>query len=510
MATHTFTGDLGNLVDADLTSPNGTRARAYLNPQGGEVTSGSDTLIGSAELTLDVDDAFSIVAPEGSYYLSVRYWDPVQRQMTDWTSPAFFLDADKDLIAVVEEDAAVFVPTRGAIDHGNVSGTVTLDAAYGMHEMNLTGGTVLAPSGPIGSEMAVKVTQTGTGNNLTLSGAGFEGAGLVIPGSIVFIRYATSGWRAYAVNATDLIPDTTAPTAPSLSVDNSGAFQLVATFSGGTDAVGVTQYRSRIDAGAWSVVASPRVFSGLSPSTAHTIDVQAGDAANNWSTSTSFSGSTAAASIPSGAYDDAVLADSPYQYLSLGDTVGTTVPTHAGSGTETWSAANVTFGAAGVGDGTTSADFNGTTSRITASVAFPGAVSAITVEALVTPDAVNGRREIYGKQIQQWLLCINAGKVEGYTGNTAGFFVTGATTLVVATRYHLAMVYNGTDIRVYVNGALDGTQPRTGTISASGTGTWIGNSNLGLYDGKMAGCAFYLSALSAARILAHAQAAGLA
>lgn len=93
--------------------------------------------------------------------------------------------------------------------------------------------------------------------------------------------------------------DTTAPTAPTLAVDATSQTQLVATVTGGTDAVGVTQRRVRLDGGAWEVltVATTKTYSGLTAGSAHTIDAQAGDAAGNWSTSASWSGSTAAPTI---------------------------------------------------------------------------------------------------------------------------------------------------------------------------------------------------------------------
>ena len=63
--------------------------------------------------------------------------------------------------------------------------------------------------------------------------------------------------------------------------------------------MGVTQRRVRIDGGAWEVltVATTKTFTGLTASSSHTIDAQAGDAAGNWSTSTSWSGSTAAPAV---------------------------------------------------------------------------------------------------------------------------------------------------------------------------------------------------------------------
>ncbi|MBP6526227.1 MAG: hypothetical protein KA249_12550 [Dermatophilaceae bacterium] len=153
----------------------------------------------------------------------------------------------------------------------------------------VSGGTVdLDDTKADGFLVGYKVTAT-----TTIEGVSFA------PGSYIFERDSTAGggWTYRTLDAGDslITPDTTAPTAPTLTVDNSAEDELVATFSGGTDAVGVTQYRTRIDGGAWTVGASPRTFAGLTASTSYTIDAQAGDAAGNWSVSDSWTGSTAAA-----------------------------------------------------------------------------------------------------------------------------------------------------------------------------------------------------------------------
>lgn len=101
--------------------------------------------------------------------------------------------------------------------------------------------------------------------------------------------------------------DNTAPTAPALSVNNSSQTQLVVTVTGGTDAIGVTQRRIRISAGAWEVLIDPvttQTITGLTANTSYTIDAQAGDAAGNWSVSTSWTGSTASASALPDAVSD--------------------------------------------------------------------------------------------------------------------------------------------------------------------------------------------------------------
>lgn len=212
--------------------------------------------------------------------------------------------------------------------------------------------------------------------------------------------------------------------------------------------------------------------------------------------------------IPSGAYDDAVLADSPLTYLPLNDTVGTTAP--VSSGAETWASVGTTFGATGIGDGTTSADMDGSTSVITSSAQVITGLANGSAEAIIVPDTVGGSfREIVGVAIQTFLLAIEGGNITGFLGNTAGNKITGPA-LVAGTRYHVAMTYDGANLKIYVNGGIVGTQARTGSIGTSASALRIGYAGLGRYDGKVAGVALYNSALSAARVLAHAQAAGLA
>lgn len=95
-------------------------------------------------------------------------------------------------------------------------------------------------------------------------------------------------------------PDGTAPTAPSLTVDATSQTQLVATYTGGTDNIAVTQYRVRIDGGVWEVktAAGSHTFGGLGIGTAHTIDAQAGDESGNWSPSTTWAGATSGGPEP--------------------------------------------------------------------------------------------------------------------------------------------------------------------------------------------------------------------
>ena len=99
-------------------------------------------------------------------------------------------------------------------------------------------------------------------------------------------------------------PDTEAPTAPTIGAVEAAHASLRVSYSGGTDNVYVTKYRARAytgttPTGAWTVIESPAAgtvtLTGLTPSTAYTVEVQAGDAAGNWSPSATKQATTAVA-----------------------------------------------------------------------------------------------------------------------------------------------------------------------------------------------------------------------
>jgi hypothetical protein len=104
--------------------------------------------------------------------------------------------------------------------------------------------------------------------------------------------------------------DTTAPTFDGGSVITASsvthaAFDL--SWPAATDAVGVTQYRYRIDAGAWQNTGTTRTasISGKAAGTGYDIEVCAGDAADNWSTALELTVTTLAIKVNPSIYDPA-------------------------------------------------------------------------------------------------------------------------------------------------------------------------------------------------------------
>lgn len=223
-----------------------------------------------------------------------------------------------------------------------------------------------------------------------------------------------------------------------------------------------------------------------------------------------------------GGYAAAVAADSPAAWYRLGDASGTTMTDSSGS-SRNGTYANVTLGTAGLvtGDANTAATFNGTTSTgITAYASWMNVSSALTVEGIVKMTSVTGAHPIIDRDHsglgRVFLFRINNGKLELITsGGAVGVvFCTGTTTLSTGVKYHLAGTYDGSNLRIYINGTLEKTTAASGALntgssspltvgcSYSGT-TSIANFSNGIVDEA----AYYTTALSGARIAAHAAAA---
>lgn len=163
--------------------------------------------------------------------------------------------------------------------------------------------------------------------------------------------------------------------------------------------------------------------------------------------------------------------------------------------------------------------FNGSTGYVQfGNPASLDSLAAFTVEAIIRPDVTSAGVIVSrdNNTIRGWLMRVHTdGRLQGFKGTV---FSASTNPLTVGQIVHVATVYNGTDVRVYVNGVLTGTPAAaTGVIGNSasphalgirhGTGTTPDTQK---YNGVITGVAIYGTALSAARILAHAQAAGLA
>lgn len=221
------------------------------------------------------------------------------------------------------------------------------------------------------------------------------------------------------------------------------------------------------------------------------------------------------------AYDTEVLADTPLAYWRLQEASGATMADSSGNaraGIYSGFAAGSYANASLLFDASLkSLNFDGTNDFANITDAAWMDVAAITLEIAITADSLSGTRRIIsrddGGSNRMWSLSVVGSKLQFifWTTTTGPHTVTGATTLVVGQKYLVAATFDGTNGKVFLDGVEDATLSVSGSLQvgtlAPHIGTQPGGTNW--FDGRMQEVAYYGTALSAARLLAH-QRAGFA
>ena len=231
--------------------------------------------------------------------------------------------------------------------------------------------------------------------------------------------------------------------------------------------------------------------------------------ASGWTYRTLDAGTDVAPPAPT--LDEEILADNPTTFLRFEGNA-----TNEGSIPEVYTPTAITYGA-GLGGGSQAAVFNGTTSKLVAvtgaSAGLFGATS-YAVEWLIKPTSFAATQHLW-MQIGTWGVEINAlGAiyVSTYIGGTKTTFNTTAT-LVAGAESHVAVNWDGTTAKIYINGTERASLAYAGPVPPANTAPVnIGyNGSANWFNGSMARAAMYRNAsLTPERILAHAQAAGVA
>ncbi len=280
--------------------------------------------------------------------------------------------------------------------------------------------------------------------------------------------------------------DTQPPTAPTNLTATGGAGQVSLSWGASTDNVGVTNYNVyRSTTSGFTPSASNRIAqptgttytdSGLAAGTYYYL-VTAQDAGGNVSAASNQASATASAG------NTGLVAAYGFNEGS-----GSTVADASGNG-NTGTVANATWTTAGkYGD---ALSFNGTNSWVTvADSAALHLTTGMTLEAWVYPTAINGWECVLLKEDTSDLTYALYGDNNGNdtggprrpvvsikeTGTT--YWTPGSAQLALNTWAHLAATYDGSTLKMYVNGTLATSLAQSGSINVSSGVLRIGGDSL--------------------------------
>lgn len=225
-------------------------------------------------------------------------------------------------------------------------------------------------------------------------------------------------------------------------------------------------------------------------------------------------------------YSSEVLADSPVVYWRQGDASGSTMADSSGNSRPASYVNSPTLGATGAlyGDSDTAVTYNGTNqygivaSAGAADTALKAISGAFSLECWVKLSSLTSNRGLFdrygggGATESSYLFYLVSGKPTFIVRNAGNSDTTlqAASALSSGTWTHLVATYDGTNMRIYVNGSLVGS-PQASTFSSHNRSTLLNIGRFvfssGHYAGDLDEVAVYGSALSATRISDHYNAA---
>jgi len=135
----------------------------------------------------------------------------------------------------------------------------------------------------------------------------------------------------------------------------------------------------------------------------------------------------------------------------------------------------------------------------------------VTLSAWIRIEALNGEQKILGKWSDaaadfSYLLSVDVSDkiiMAIFSGSTA--IATGTTTLSAGTWLHVAGIYDGSDVRVYLDGVEEDSTAKTGNMPSNTAPVRIGAGSGGVgteepFDGDIGHCAIWDATLSASEL----------
>jgi hypothetical protein len=221
---------------------------------------------------------------------------------------------------------------------------------------------------------------------------------------------------------------------------------------------------------------------------------------------------TATNSVTTSAYRSAVLGDSPLAYWRFDDASGALVDTKGfANGTYV---GGVTRAVPGLlpGDADTAALLDGSTGYVDVPANAKWTGSPFSIELIVQPSATPVNTTIWsdiGSTFTGWWLNTGpSGEVRMFVGDGSAWrYVDTSLVLAAGGRYDIAVTYDGSNARLYVNGGLVSTGPTAvmnGSVGSSPLRFGAYSTGPGQYwPGVIDEASFYPVALTASQVAAH-------
>lgn len=212
-------------------------------------------------------------------------------------------------------------------------------------------------------------------------------------------------------------------------------------------------------------------------------------------------------------YSSVIDSDNPVAYFQLEEPSGTVITNDGSSKTRGVLSGTASYRVAGppaIGD-PYGMGFNGSSTSISvADSSELDPTTAATTEAWFKSDTNATDEEILRKDGQYALRLTSSGRISAlfYIGGAWQTVTTPASPRYDDNAWHLVnATYDGSDIRVYVDGTQVATAAASGSIATSNNNLIIGSTGSANYvNGSLAHVAVYPTALSAAKVLSHWQA----